>query len=125
MGTEARRPGMIRLKRVYDPPSEEDGFRVLVERLWPRGISKERAGINLWLKDAGASPELRRWFGHDPLRWEEFRRRYFAEMRQRKEVVEVLREVIREEGTVTFVFAARDGERNNAVALREFLEGSG
>jgi uncharacterized protein YeaO (DUF488 family) len=113
---------MIRIKRVYDPPSKEDGYRILVERLWPRGISKERAGIDLWLKDAGASPELRTWFGHDPQRWEEFRRRYFEEMRGRREVVETLRQAIRERGTVTFVFAARDGEHNNAVALREYLE---
>ena len=116
--------GRIRLKRVYDPPAEEDGYRVLVERLWPRGLLKERAGVDLWLKDAGASPELRRWFGHDPERWEEFRRRYFAEMRQREEVVDLLKNLIREKGTVTFVFAARDSDRNNAVALREFLEGS-
>ena len=114
---------MIRLKRVYDPPTEDDGFRILVERLWPRGVSKERAGIDLWLKDAGASPELRRWFGHDPGKWEEFRRRYFAEMRGRKDLVKALREQIREKGTVTFVFAARDEEQNNAVALRDFLEG--
>jgi uncharacterized protein YeaO (DUF488 family) len=114
--------GRIRLRRVYDPPSEEDGYRVLVERLWPRGISKERARIDLWLKDAGASPDLRTWFGHDPQRWEEFRRRYFAEMRQRSEVVKALREAIREKGTVTFVFSARDAAHNNAVALREFLE---
>jgi uncharacterized protein YeaO (DUF488 family) len=116
---------MIRLKRVYDPPAREDGFRILVERLWPRGISKEHARIDLWLKDAGASSELRTWFGHDPEKWEEFRRRYFGEMRQRPEVVKALREAIGKEGTVTFVFAARDAEHNNAVALREFLEAPG
>jgi uncharacterized protein YeaO (DUF488 family) len=115
---------MIRLKRVYDPPAGEDGYRILVERLWPRGISKERAGIDLWLKDAGASPELRTWFGHDPERWEEFRRRYFLEIGQRPELVKALREAIRKKGTVTFLFAARDTEHNNAVALREFLEGN-
>jgi len=114
---------MIRLKRVYDPPSGDDGYRILVERLWPRGISRERARIDLWLKDAGASPELRRWFGHDPARWEEFRKRYFAELQERQELVKTLREKIREKGTVTFVFAARNEEQNNAVALRDFLEG--
>jgi len=113
---------MIRLKRVYDPPSQEDGYRILVERLWPRGVSKERAGIDLWLREAGASTELRTWFGHDPGKWEEFRLRYFAEIRQRPEVVKALREAIGSKGTVTFVFAARDPEHNNAVALREFLE---
>jgi uncharacterized protein YeaO (DUF488 family) len=116
---------MIGLKRVYDPPEEGDGYRVLVERLWPRGISKERAKIDLWLKDAGASPELRAWFGHDPGKWEEFRRRYFAEIRQRPGVVKALRDLVREKGTVTFVFAARDAEHNNAVALGEFLESGG
>lgn len=113
---------MIRLKRVYESPSREDGYRVLVERLWPRGISKDSAGIDLWLKEAGASPELRRWFGHDPQRWEEFRRRYFGELRERTAVVKLLRELVGEKGTVTFVFAARDREHNNAVALKEFLE---
>ncbi|MGE5832506.1 MAG: DUF488 domain-containing protein [Methanomicrobiales archaeon] len=113
---------MIRLKRVYAPPSEEDGYRILVERLWPRGISKDRAKIDLWLKDAGASTELRTWYGHDPQRWKEFRRRYFGEIRQRPEVVKLLRDAEREKGTVTFVFAARDEVHNNAVALKEFLE---
>ena len=112
----------IRLKRVYDPPADEDGYRILVERLWPRGISKERARIDLWLRDAGASPELRTWFGHDPERWEEFRRRYFAELSAREEVVQALRKAIQDRRTVTFVFAARDEQHNNAVALLEFLE---
>lgn len=112
----------IRLKRVYEPPTEDDGYRILVERLWPRGLSKKRAKIDLWAKDAGASTELRTWFGHEPERWEEFRRRYFAEIRQRPEVLQLLRDVIREKGTVTFVFAARDERYNNAVALKEFLE---
>lgn len=113
---------IIRLKRAYEPPAEEDGYRILVERLWPRGLSKERAKIDLWVKEAGASPELRTWFGHDPERWEEFRRRYFREIRQRPEVMRMLRDAIREKGTVTFVFAAHDERRNNAVALKEFLE---
>lgn len=112
----------IRLKRVYEPPAEDDGYRILVERLWPRGLSKERAKIDLWMKEAGASPELRTWFGHDPERWEEFRRRYFREIGQRPEVLQMLQDAIRENGTVTFVFAAHDELRNNAVALKEFLE---
>ena len=114
---------MINLKRAYEKPAPEDGFRVLVERLWPRGLKKEAVALDLWLKDVAPSPELRRWFGHDPGRWEEFRRRYFAEMRERRDLVKALREKIREKGTVTFVFAARNEEQNNAVALRDFLEG--
>jgi uncharacterized protein YeaO (DUF488 family) len=112
----------IRLKRVYDPPGEEDGYRVLVERLWPRGIAKERARLGLWLKDAGASPELRTWFGHDPARWEEFRRRYFIELRSRPEMVRELRRILRDHDTVTFLFGARDEVHNNAAALKEYLE---
>ena len=112
----------IRLKRAYEPAAAEDGYRVLVERLWPRGLSKERARVDRWVKEAGASTELRRWFGHDPARWEEFRRRYADEVRARPDVLEELRDVLREHRTVTFLFAARDEEHNNAVALKELLE---
>lgn len=112
----------ILLKRVYEPSSPSDGFRVLVERLWPRGLSKERAKIDLWVKDAGASPELRVWFGHDPRKWQEFRNRYFDEIRKRPEVSDQLRSLIRSHHTVTFLFAAHDTEHNNAVALRDFLD---
>lgn len=112
----------LRLKRAYEPAAAEDGYRVLVERLWPRGLSKERARVDRWIKEAGASTELRRWFGHDPARWEEFRRRYADEVRARPDVLEELRDVLREHRTVTFLFAARDEEHNNAVALKELLE---
>jgi uncharacterized protein YeaO (DUF488 family) len=113
---------IIRLKRAYKPAAVEDGYRVLVERLWPRGIAKERARVDLWLKDAGASTALRRWFGHDPERWEEFRLRYFNELRERPDVLRELRKILRTHPLVTFLYAARDEEHNNAVALREFLE---
>ncbi len=112
----------VRLKRVYESLDPGDGYRVLVERLWPRGMSKERARVDLWLKEAGASPALRTWYGHDPERWEEFRRKYFEEMRMQPEVIKELREVIRTHDTVTFLFAAHDTEHNNALALKEFLE---
>ena len=112
----------IRLKRAYEPAAAEDGYRVLVERLWPRGLSKDRARVDRWIKEAGASTELRRWFGHDPARWEEFRRRYADEVRARPDVREELRDVLREHATVTFLFAAHDEEHNNAVALKELLE---
>lgn len=112
----------ILLKRVYEPSTPADGFRVLVERLWPRGLSKERADVDIWVRDAGASPELRVWFGHDPRKWKEFRHRYFEEIHARPEVVRQLREIIRSHENVTFLFSAHDTAHNNAVALREFLE---
>ncbi len=115
---------MIKLKRVYEPADPSDGFRVLVERLWPRGISKEKAAIDLWLKDVAPSPELRTWFGHDPAKWEEFRKRYGRELEDRGDAVAQLKELDRK-GDVTFVYAARDTEHNAAVALREFLSSSG
>lgn len=113
----------IKVKRVYDPPAPEDGLRILVDRLWPRGLSKEAARIDCWLKDAAPSAELRRWFGHDPARWDEFRRRYAAELRANPEALESLRAMLRGRGAATLLFAARDAERNNAVALKEMLEG--
>jgi uncharacterized protein YeaO (DUF488 family) len=113
---------MIQLKRVYEKPARGDGLRVLVERLWPRGLSKERAAVDLWLKDVAPSPELRKWFGHDPARWVEFQKRYAQELRENKEAVEVLKEKARK-GTVTLVYAARDEEHNGALALKRFLEG--
>jgi uncharacterized protein YeaO (DUF488 family) len=107
---------------VYHPPETGDGFRILVERLWPRGLSKEKAHIDLWLREAGASPLLRKWYGHDPMKWEPFRQRYFVELRYKPQVVSQLQELIRSKEKVTFVFAARDEDRNNAEALKEYLE---
>jgi uncharacterized protein YeaO (DUF488 family) len=111
----------IRLKRVYESPDAGDGYRVLVERLWPRGLSKERAQVDLWVKEAGASPGLRTWFGHDPAKWETFRQRYFEEIRGRPGVIKTLEDMLHAHETVTFLFAAHDTEHNNAVALKEFL----
>jgi uncharacterized protein YeaO (DUF488 family) len=112
----------IRLKRVYESPDAGDGYRILVERLWPRGVSKEHAKVDLWIKDAGASPGLRTWFGHEPEKWEEFCRKYFEEMRTRPAVIQDLRDLIHAHGIVTFLYAAHDTEHNNALALKEFLE---
>ena len=112
---------MINLKRAYEPPAPEDGFRVLVERLWPRGLKKEAVALDLWLKDVAPSPELRRWFGHDPARWEEFRRRYRVELADQPAAVKVLREKLGQ-GKVTLVYGSRDQEHNAAVALKAFLE---
>ena len=112
-------PRQIRTKRVYEPPAPEDGMRVLVDRLWPRGLKKETAAVALWLKAAAPSAELRRWFAHDPARWEEFRRRYAAELEQSRAALAPL---LAGEGALTLLFAAHDRERNNAVALAEWLQ---
>ena len=112
---------MIKLKRVYLKPAPEDGLRVLVERLWPRGFTKEEAALNVWLKEAAPSPELRRWFGHDPAKWEEFCRRYWQELTGKKKETDFLRQE-GQGGTVTLVYAARDAEHNAALALKLFLE---
>ena len=112
----------IRLKRVYDGPAAADGMRILVDRLWPRGIKKEVAAIDLWVKDLAPSTELRKWFGHDPARWTEFRRRYTAEIRQHAEALNKIRQFARR-GTVTLIYAARDQERNEAVIIRDMLVG--
>ena len=111
---------MIRVRNAYEPPLREDGFRVLVDRLWPRGLKKEKAAVDLWLRDVAPSAELRRWFGHDHARWNEFRRRYRRELRDKPQLLTFLRSRGRR-GTVTLVFGARDREFNNAVALRNQL----
>jgi uncharacterized protein YeaO (DUF488 family) len=113
---------MIKLKRVYDPYAESDGRRILVDRLWPRGLKKEEAGVDLWLRDIAPSAELRKWFSHDPSRWLEFKKRYRKELEGRQEVIEGLRKEAKTE-TLTLLFAAKDTQRNNAVALREIIEG--
>ena len=111
----------IQLKRVFDPASKRDGYRVLVDRIWPRGLRKEEVRINDWMKEIAPSTELRKWFGHDPARWEEFRHHYFAELRERLELVNRLMEIARR-GPLTLVYSAKDEKHNNAVTLKEFLE---
>ena len=110
----------IQLKRVYDKASHEDGMRILVERLWPRGVTKARAKIDLWDRDIAPSAELRKWYGHDPVKWEEFKERYWDELRHNQPVVESLRAFMKK-GDVTFVYAAHDENRNGALALRDYL----
>lgn len=112
---------MIRLKRVYDETDQTDGLRILVERLWPRGMTKERARVDQWLKDVAPSPELRTWYGHDVTRWAEFQERYRAELAANPAVAE-LRRTVQREAVVTFVYAARDEEHNSARVLKAFLE---
>lgn len=111
----------VRLKRIYDEPSPEDGRRVLVERLWPRGVRKADAALDEWLREIAPSTELRRWYGHDPDKWPEFRRRYREELAAREDLLARL-QACRSEGPLTLLFAARDTERNSAVVLKELLE---
>lgn len=111
----------IRVKRAYAAPEPDDGCRVLVDRLWPRGVAREAAHFDLWLKEIAPSAGLRLWFNHDAARWDEFQRRYFAELEQQPEPLEQLVSLIRK-GRVTLVYGAKDELRNNAVALKAFLE---
>ena len=111
---------MIQCKRIYDPPSAGDGCRILVDRLWPRGVARDDARLDDWLKELAPSNELRRWFGHDPGRWEEFQERYRAELAGQGPTLERLQEMAAR-GPVTLLFAAKDEKHNNAVVLQELL----
>ena len=110
----------IRIKRAYEEPAAEDGERILVDRLWPRGLTKERAKVDLWLKDVAPSTELRKWFAHDPAKWAEFRLRYLEELERNKEQLSLLRQEAAK-GTVTLVYGAKDQEHNEAVILQKLL----
>lgn len=112
----------ISIKRVYDKAASHEATRILVDRIWPRGLSKKDAAIAIWLKEVAPSTELRKWFGHDPEKWDEFKRRYFAELDRSEDAVEKLRALLLKK-PVTFVYAAKDEEHNNAVALKLYLEG--
>jgi uncharacterized protein YeaO (DUF488 family) len=118
----AIKAGNVKLKRAYEQAESEDGIRILVDRLWPRGVKKEDAAIDQWMKDLAPSTELRKWFGHDPARWEEFRKRYAAEVNGHPEQLQQLRALARK-GTVTLVYSAHDEEHNDAVALRDLILG--
>jgi uncharacterized protein YeaO (DUF488 family) len=109
----------IKIKRVYEKPDKEDGIRILVDRLWPRGLTKEKASINLWLKDIAPSTELRKWFGHDPSKWDEFRKRYYQELKNNIEQISLLKEQMKK-GTVTLVYGAKDEAHNEAFVLKEY-----
>ncbi len=112
---------MIRIKRAYESASEDDGCRILVDRLWPRGISKVKAKIDYWLKELAPSTKLRHWYGHDPEKWSEFKSRYFSELDANPELLKELLDYIRK-GTVTFVYSSKEQYLNNAVALKEYVE---
>lgn len=108
----------IKIKRVYEQPDKDDGTRILVDRLWPRGLTKEKASIDLWLKDIAPSTELRKWFGHDPSKWSEFKERYLAELQENGEQVCILKQEMNK-GRVTLVYGAKDEEHNEAVVIQE------
>jgi uncharacterized protein YeaO (DUF488 family) len=112
---------VLRVKRIYESPGSSDGFRVLVDRLWPRGVSRQKARVDLWMKEIAPSDALRRWFGHEPSRWAEFQRRYRRELRQNAGLAGELKKLLRQHRTVTLLFSARDERRNQAVVLRDFL----
>ena len=116
-------PANIAMKRAYDPPIEADGVRVLVDRLWPRGLTKKSAAIDQWPKDVTPSTELRKWFHHDPARWDEFRRRYLAELKDKGSEIEALRKLA-QAGPITLIYAARDTPHLHATVLRDVLLGS-
>ena len=112
---------MIKIKRIYDAPTPDDGFRILVDRLWPRGVSKEKAKVDLWLKEIAPSNELRKWYGHDPKKWAEFRKRYFSNLDTKRELVNQIVQKTKE-GDVTLLYSSKEEKINNAVALKEYIE---
>ncbi len=112
---------MIKLKRIYYEPHESDGFRILVDRLWPRGLSKDKAKVDMWMKDIAPGDSLRKWFSHDIRKWAQFKARYFEELKDRRELVDLVKEK-EKNGAVTLLFGAKDETHNNAVALKEYIE---
>jgi uncharacterized protein YeaO (DUF488 family) len=112
---------MILLKRIYEPYSKQDGYRILIDRLWPRGISKEKAHLDFWLKDIAPSTELREWFNHEEKKWEEFKKKYMKELKKNEEATSQLKEILKKHKKVTILFGAKDEEHNQAVVIEEFL----
>ncbi|MGI0087627.1 MAG: DUF488 domain-containing protein [Nitrosotalea sp.] len=113
---------MIKIKRVYEASSEEDGFRILIDRLWPRGLSKKSAQIDAWLKDIAPSDNLRKWFSHDPKKWTEFKKRYHKELEEKKDIISKIKSLEKEKKTITFLYSAKDKEHNNAVFLQGYIQ---
>jgi len=114
---------MIRLKRVYEVPDKKDGWRVLVDRLWPRGLTKEKAGVDVWLKEIAPSDALRKWFGHEPEKWAAFEKKYRAELATKKDLLQELLKMEKEHGTVTLLFGRKDEKQNQAVIIASLLKG--
>lgn len=112
----------IKIKRAYEAPVGNDGYRILVDRIWPRGLSKQEVKVSLWLKSVAPSTDLRKWYGHDPARWQEFRRSYLQELTGKDKELEIIHEKLKKAQHVTLVYSAKDREHNQAVVLREYLE---
>lgn len=112
---------MVKIKRIYEEPEKSDGFRILVDRLWPRGISKEKAKINLWLKDIAPSNELRKWFGHKPERWNEFKKKYTKELKENIHLIKLIQDIERHKKIITLLYGAKDQEHNQAVVLKNLI----
>ena len=113
---------MIKIKRIYDPQANEDGYRILIDRLWPRGLSREKANIDLWLREIAPSDDLRKWFSHDPRKWQEFKSRYETELKNKQELFQKIKQAEKEKGVVTLLYSAKDEKYNNAVALGAILK---
>jgi uncharacterized protein YeaO (DUF488 family) len=112
---------MIRIKRIYEPPAAEDGLRILVDRLWPRGLTKDKAKVDLWAKEIAPSHELRQWYGHDPVKWEAFKKKYCKEIENKEEAIDFIAQRAKK-GTVTFLFSSQEQKLNNAAALKELFQ---
>ncbi len=112
---------MIKIKRSYEPAYEDDGFRILVDKLWPRGVSKDKANLNLWMKEIAPSDDLRKWFAHDPGKWEEFQNKYKKELKGKKKYITRIKEIEKENSTITLVYSAKDKDHNNAIVLENVL----
>lgn len=115
---------MIKIKRVYEEASKDDGYRILVDRLWPRGLSKETGAIDIWLKEIAPSTELRKWFNHDPKKWKTFKEKYIGELNKNKKQTDELRDLAGKKKVITLLYAAKNEDLNQAIILREFLSGS-
>jgi uncharacterized protein YeaO (DUF488 family) len=116
---------MITTKRIYEPKSPQDGCRVLVDRLWPRGVSKEKAALDLWMKDIGPSDELRKWFNHDPAKWAQFKNKYAGELKDKKDLLKQLKDLEKKHGKLTLLYGAHDEQHNQAVVIAEKLADDG
>lgn len=112
---------MIKIKRAYEPFSNDDGFRILVDGLWPRGISKDRAKLNLWMKEVAPSDDLRKWFSHDPEKWKDFQIKYKNELKNKTDLLDKIKEIEKKTNTITLIYSAKDKEHNNAVVLEDTL----